>query len=111
MVDSLHALVWVIRLLPVVLALAVVALKWRTTRHRMALAVLGVVLCFGVQGIMGMVLEQLPFNMASGTDDLNQALLRVFLVNGWRNVTLSAICDIPLLLWLYSISRDSSLKP
>jgi heme A synthase len=110
-VDTLHASAWVARLMPPFLALAVLAFKWRTSSHRVALAVLGTVLCFGVQGIIGQVLIELPVNMPSGTDDLNQALLRVFLVNGWRNVTLSAICDIPLLLWLHSTSRDSSPKP
>lgn len=110
MVNTLHALVWVTRLLPPVLALAVLALKWRTSRNRVALAILGTVLCFGVQSILGQVLVQLPVNMPSGTDDLNRALLRAFLVNGWRNVTLSAICSVPLLLWLHSMSRDSSPK-
>jgi heme A synthase len=110
MLNTLHALVWVTRLLPPVLALLVLALKWRTSRNKLALALLGTVLCFGVEGIIGQFLAQLPVNMPSGTDDLNQALLRVFLVNGWRNVTLSAICSSPLLLWLHSISRDSSPK-
>jgi hypothetical protein len=106
MLSTLHALVWVTRLLPPLLALTILALKWRITHYRAALAVLGTIIGFGVEGIIGQVLVQLPVNMPSGTDDLNQALLRVFLVNGWRNVTLSAICIVPLLFWLHSLTRD-----
>jgi hypothetical protein len=110
MIHTLHLLIWVIRLWPPVLALSVSAFRWHRTRHRIALAVLGTAAGYGVQQIVGQILVQLPLDMPSGTDDLNQALLRAFLTNGWRNVVLSVICSVPLVLWLHRITGDSTQR-
>jgi hypothetical protein len=106
-ITPLEVLVWVARSWPIVLTSIVLMLCWSHARRPIALFVLGALAGYGVQWILGQLLLEMPVNVPAGSDN-GAAILHILIVNGWRNVVISIVCSIPLVLWLHSITRDLS---
>ena len=104
--SGITALIWLARLWPPTLAVLALARYWPRSRHRVALFVLGTLLGFGVQWIIGAFVTRLPVS-ARPSEDYSELVTRAFVLAGWRNQVLSILCSVPLVVWLHYIARDT----
>jgi hypothetical protein len=98
--TSLKALLWFPRVWPLALALFVMARQRSRAQHRVAAFVFCSLVAFGVQWIIASLLVRIPVSVPTNLDH-DESVLRVFVITGWRNLLISVICSIPLVIWLH----------
>ena len=102
--DALILWIWVARLWPLVLVGGFFVAFRSTLRNPIAFFGIGVLVCFGVQLIVGQVSLGLPVSVGEGNTPANQ-LVEGLLENLVRTTIVSSALAVAPLWWLRSLLR------
>jgi len=98
---------WAARLWPFILTVGFLFFVRPKLGKPYPFVVLGVLLCFGVQQIVGQVSAGLPVGITAGAPFLEQ-FFEAVLANVARTILLSSVLSVAPLWWLYRTLRVTS---
>lgn len=102
--NAMHVGLWVSRTWPLLLVGGFMLLFRASLKNRLAFFVLGVLLCFGVQLIVGQFSLSLPLIASMGAGEPIQ-IMAAMLENLIRTVAVSLVLAHGPLWWLYRLLR------
>ena len=97
----LNVLTWVLRLWPIVVVGAVMALRHRKLQHRLAWLLLGCLVCFGVTFLVGQAAANWRMAVMGDTpaEQIMSAVTRGLVIV----IAASVLISLPPLFWLYQL--------
>jgi hypothetical protein len=90
---------------------ALAVLLWGLRKPRsngIPFVVLGALVGYGVQWIVSYFVVQLPASVPKNLPH-GQQLLRIMIINGYRTALISAVCALPLVFWLHSLTAKRAV--
>jgi len=106
---SFWLIVWIGRLWPIVIASVALGAGYKKMRNPVAFFVLALLVCFGVQWIVGQFSVALPVDYPQNAE-FSAQFVHVVRMVAIRAIVVSAVLCIPPVWWLYVLLRKQSPK-
>jgi hypothetical protein len=105
--DAMAAWLWASRLWPIVLPVLMVTLAPRA--GFVAFVVLGALICFGMQSLVGAFSVELPASIPEH-GSLEAKVLAVSVAHIARTLFISVVLSVPMLLWFRKLLQTSTAQ-
>lgn len=102
--NAMNFWLWASRLWPLLLPLVLLAFPPRARAG--AFVVFGVLVCYGVQSVVGMFSVELPAGVPEG-ENLAEKFFSASLAHLARTLLISAVLSLVVLVWLRRVLRPS----